>query len=305
VKVLLTGATGYIGRQVLPALGRAGHEVVALRWRRQCDDGGARRLTADLVQGGAFDELPAGLDAVIHLAGKKYDAAASSAVFVRANVEATARLLEAVGRTAAGGRPHILFASTIYVYGERSERPFMEDDPPLPATAYGASKLEAERRIAAACREWKIPFTILRLPSVYGGGGQDLFTELARIYGRLVPFVIGDGQQRRSLVSVSNLARIVLVAMANPRWYGATVNVADPGSYRIVDLAGYVAGSRRVRRLRPAWVDLACDVRPLARLPTYRALCDGLRRFGESFELDTTRLDGMGAGPLERLPLPV
>jgi nucleoside-diphosphate-sugar epimerase len=305
VKVLLTGATGDIGRQMLPALGRAGHEVVALRRRRMCDDGGARRPTADLVQGGSFDELPAGLDVVIHLAGKRYEPGARSSVFVRANVELTARLLEAVGRTAAGGRPHILFASTIYVYGERSERPFAEDDPPRPATAYGASKLEAEQRIAAACRERNIPFTILRLPAVYGTGGQDIFTALARVFGRLVPFVIGDGQQRRSLVSVFNFARIVLVAMANPRWYGATVNVADPGSYRIADLAGYVAGSRRVRRLRSAWVDLACGVRPLARIPAYLALCDGLRRFGDSFELDTTRLDGMGAGPLDRLPLPV
>lgn len=305
MKILLTGANGDVGRHLLNDLLAAGHEVTAVVRTAPAPSAlqppGLTWLVADLARTALGADALDGVGAVLHAAGKRYDPRASAAAFTTANVEATRRLLASVERSAA--RAHVVFFSTMYVYGEGADHPLSEQDTPSPRTPYGASKLEAEREIAPAAWRRELPFTILRMPGVYGTGSADILAQMASAYRRLPPFVIGAGDQRRSLLAIGNLTRIVRAATGNPRWYGATVNIADPAPYRMLDLVRYVAGGRRVRHLPVAWVHGASRLSSLCSpvFPACRDACDRLARLGATFVLDTARLQAMDVGPLECL----
>jgi len=290
VKTLVTGATGELGSNLVAELLRAGHDVVPLT---------RSALAAPLTE--PMDDIRA----VLHLAGKKYDARAPAEAFVSANVEATGRLLSLLERRASAVTPHLVFFSTMFVYGERSEAPLTEDFPPSPRSQYGRSKREAERLVTDVCARKGIPFTILRLATVYGTGGNDVFQRLSVAYRHVFPFVLGDGDQRRSFLAMDNLSTVVLSALGNPRWYGVTINVADPQVYRMIDVARHLAGNRRVRHIPARWARGVCALRPVlgAVVPGYRTMCDHLERLGESFSLDTARLRSMHVGPLPCLPI--
>jgi nucleoside-diphosphate-sugar epimerase len=265
---------------------------------------GIRWVTSDLVNDMLPTSAVADVDAVLHLAGHRYDERAPAAAYRTGNVDATARLLDAVASRAAPPPPGVLFSS-IYVSGERSTRPLTEDDRPAPRTAYGNSKLEAEEVVRERCARAGIPFTILRLAAVCGTDRPDVLRQMAAAYARLGPFVIGDGRQERSLLEVANLARVVRMVLDDPRWRGATVNVADPRPYRMIDLARRVAGPRPVRHVPQALVAVVRAFRPLVGpvLPAYAVACDRLGRLADSFALDTARLERMAREGLARAPL--
>ncbi|MBI3551230.1 MAG: SDR family oxidoreductase [Elusimicrobia bacterium] len=271
MRILLTGATGALGQGLLPAL-RA-HEIVVL----------PRALEGRTPAGEA--------GAVLHLAGKKYDSGGSPAEFARANAELTERLLARLESSGFAKPPHFVFFSSMYVYGERSEAPLSEQTQPRPQTPYGLSKLSAEKMIAETCARLKMPFTILRLATVYGTSG-DVLSRMESRFRLLPPFVVGDGGQKRSLLSIENLRRVVLAALGNPRWQGLTVNVADPRPYTMLEVVGRAAGVRRVRRVPPGLARLASG---------FGGWGDQLRRLSESFSLDVTRLLSLNPGPLEIL----
>jgi UDP-glucose 4-epimerase len=305
VRVLLTGATGDLGQCLLRDLVEAGHEVLAVSRRapRGGDARGVRWLTADLACAAPPAADLDGIDAVVHLAGQRY-APLPAARFVETNVQATSRLLERLEGRRSERPPHVVFASTIYVYGEGRAGVYTEHDVAAPGTVYGASKLQAERRIVAAGAQAGMPFTILRLPAVYGTDGLDPLRAMADVFARLAPFVIGDGTQERSLLAIGNLSRVVRAALGNPRWDGTTLNVADPEPYRMIDLARHLAPGRRVWHVPAGAVRAACAARPLlGRAPAYRDACDRLRRLGQSFAIDTSALAVMGVDALDSLAL--
>jgi nucleoside-diphosphate-sugar epimerase len=253
VRFLLTGSSGDLGKALVPAL--KGHEVQAL----------ARNLPAPGEAGK--------VDVVLHMAGLRYDRARKASEFAEANVGFTERLLSWLEQSRIMPPPHFIFLSTMYVYGERSQSMLAETSEPNPRTAYGASKLAAEKKIAQACARLDIPFTILRLATVYGAG-DDVLRQMERGFKKLFPFVIGDGAQERSMLSIEGFRRTILAASGNPRWFGQTVNVADSQPHRMFDLVERVAGGRRVRHL-----------------PRVLTMFSGkLARMNDSFLLDTAKL---------------
>ena len=132
MRVLVTGATGFLGRHVLPVLAER-HKVVAMA-RRPVE--GFETVVADLTD--EF-ELPAGLDAVVHLAqSRRYREWPEGAADMYAvNVHATFRLL------ARAGAGRFVYASTGGIYAP-SPAPLREDDPVAPSGFYPRSKLAAE-----------------------------------------------------------------------------------------------------------------------------------------------------------------
>jgi nucleoside-diphosphate-sugar epimerase len=307
MRLLLTGATGELGTALLSTLIGDGHEVIATTRRAPPPPSPASPtwIAWDLAHGPAPPQALDGVEAVLHLAGKKYDALAPPETFTSSNVDATSQLLDAIAARGRAPAPHVVFFSTMYVYGESSVAPLSESARPEPRTAYGLSKLRAEQRLADACASREIPFTILRLTTVYGTGAVDVLAHMANIYRRVFPFVLGAGEQRRSLLSIDNLRQIVRSVLRDPAWRGQTVNVADPLAYRMIDIATYLAGGRPVRhipeRLARAPGALRSSVGAL--VPRYAAFCDQVERLAESFCLDTTRLCAMNVGPLHTLPV--
>lgn len=228
MRVLVTGATGFIGRVVVSRLMAAGMWV---RTSSRSDDQNhfGEHVVADLEQTSALDSLTAGCDAVIHLAARTHrvNSGRDEAIRYRsANVETTRRLLDASLRT---GVRRFVFISSIKVNGESTEgrAPFTSDDPPNPKDWYGATKLEAENLVRGATRTTLMDHVVVRPPLVYGPGMLANLAALVRAIERKMPLPLASIKNDRSLVSVQNLADFIATVTNSPAASARTFLVSD------------------------------------------------------------------------------
>ncbi|MQA13371.1 MAG: NAD-dependent epimerase/dehydratase family protein [Pseudonocardiaceae bacterium] len=168
MRVLVTGATGFLGRAVVPALARTGHEVVALIR----DPAATVRDAHSTVLGGLGDgtglvSLP-DVDGVCHLAAvaRARDSPADPLRYWRVNAGGTLALLEALNRQPRP--PVIVLASTCAVYGTPERQLITEDVPTCPANPYGASKLAADHMAAGLAATGAIGAISLRALNLAG-----------------------------------------------------------------------------------------------------------------------------------------
>jgi nucleoside-diphosphate-sugar epimerase len=229
---LLTGATGFIGRRLLPALA-ARHEVVALARTPPADDAsGASWVEQDLA--GPLDEgaLPESIDAVVHLAQsrhyKEFPERAQDIFAV--NIHGTFQLLEYARRA---GASRFVFTSTGGVYGHGSEH-MDETDPVSPIDFYLRSKYAAE--LLVANYESLLTAIIFRLFFVYGPGQDRMLvpTLLQRIVGGDEVRIQGDPGVRINPIHVDDAVRVFEPALALER--GGTFNVAGDEAVTLTDL---------------------------------------------------------------------
>jgi nucleoside-diphosphate-sugar epimerase len=216
--VLVTGATGFVGSALVPALLEAGWRVRATgRDRTKCPARGLNGLEfvpAELSPGSDFQPLVDGAAAVVHLAARVHVMRERSrdplAEFRQANATLTAGLAQAA---LAAGTRHFVFASSIKVNGEgRGNRPYSESDIPAPQDPYASSKLEAEQLL----RECGLSSTILRPPLMYGPGVKGNFARLMSLVERGWPLPLASVQNRRSLLFVGNFCSAIVAALERP-----------------------------------------------------------------------------------------
>jgi nucleoside-diphosphate-sugar epimerase len=221
MRVLVTGASGFVGRRVCALLGAAGHEVIAATRVSTAPLAGASRVLALGELDALRDWRPAleGCEALVHLAARAHqgDEGAMRDEFFRINVAGTRALTEAA---LAAGLRRVVFVSSAKVYGESSpsaadglSRAFVESDEPRPAGPYGESKLAAERLLAAGCAEAGAALTILRPPLVYGPGQKANLHALMSAISRGVPLPLASVRNARSLVYVEHLADAIACAL--------------------------------------------------------------------------------------------
>jgi nucleoside-diphosphate-sugar epimerase len=256
-RVLVTGAGGFVGRAVLPALRAAGFEPVAASRNPQDDrlPGGVEvRRAPSLGPDADWSAALAGCQAVVHLAARVHvmrDAAADPlAEFRAANARGTRRLAE---QAAAAGVRRFVFASSVKAMGETTaERPLVESDPPAPADPYGLSKLEAERSLAEVAATGGLEPVVLRLPLVYGPGVKGNFLSLLRLCKTAPPLPLGSVANRRSLLYVGNLADAVIRCLAIPAAAGRTFLLSDGEDLSTPELVRRLAAALgRPARLLP------------------------------------------------------
>ena len=232
MKVLVTGATGFIGHAVAAALNKAGHDVIATtRDPAAKVEGATVHAVAPLGPETKWADALVGVDVVIHLAARVHimdDTAADPlADNLRANTEGTAKL---AADAAAAGVRRFIFLSTIKVNGETSvDGPFTADDPPRPAPddAYAIAKMKAEQALARIARETGMESVIIRLPLVYGPGVKGNFLALLELCAKRPWLPLGAIRNRRSLIYVGNLAAAVICVLAHENAPGRTFLVSD------------------------------------------------------------------------------
>lgn len=230
MKVLVTGANGFVGRALCEALSRAGHEVVA-GVRRPSGLPGERLLPALEDTPAWGSEAGLACDVVIHLAARVHvmqeHSGDPTALYRQANTTATLALARAAAR--AGAR-RLIFLSSIKVNGEHSEpgRPFTAMDPPSPQDPYGVSKMEAELGLQRIGPDIGLDIVVVRPPLVYGPGVKANFASLMRAVSRGLPLPLGAATgNRRSLVALDNLVDLLLTCIDHPAAAGQTFLVSD------------------------------------------------------------------------------
>jgi UDP-glucose 4-epimerase len=225
-RVLVTGASGFIGKAVVAALARDGHTVRAAVRRPHLSfpDGVEVVQHPDLAETFDWRPLLQGVDQVVHLAGIAHTGrGVDRAAYDRVNRQATAQLATAA---AQAGVKHFVFVSSIRAQcGPAADHALTERDDPAPTDAYGASKLAAE----AVVRGSGVPFTILRPVLVYGPGVKGNLAVLARAAATRLPLPVRDFGNRRSLLGIDNFISALTFVLATPATIGETYVVADPG----------------------------------------------------------------------------
>jgi UDP-glucose 4-epimerase len=247
VKLLVTGAAGYIGSVVAHQLLEAGQETVVLdnlsKGHEKAIPEGVRFVRGDLLDAeGMRDALAEGFDGVLHFAALSLvgESVEQPERYYRNNVCGTLNLLEAM-REANVRR--LVFSSTAAVYGEPEEVPIPETSPTLPTNPYGGSKLAVDQMIRAVAEARGLAATSLRYFNVAGASGR--FGEDHHPETHLIPLVLRaasgaqdsvkvfgtdyptrDGTPVRDYIHVEDLGRAHLLAL----------EAAEPGEHRVYNL---------------------------------------------------------------------
>lgn len=233
MRVLLTGANGFVGRALQARLLVDG--VCALSCAQ-------RQLPAKPVVGVEYFQAPSlglaaewlqaliGVDVIIHCAARVHvmDEQSSEPLteFRRVNVEGTLRLAR---QAALAGVKRFIFLSSIKVNGECSNlgSPYFADAQPAPTDPYGISKMEAEQGLRALAVETGMQVVIIRPVLVYGPGVKANFLSMMRWLYKGVPLPFGALDNSRSLVALDNLVDLIVTCIYHPASANQTFLVSD------------------------------------------------------------------------------
>lgn len=230
--LLLTGATGFVGRAVLKHIIQRGLSVKVVV--RNPHDNFESQVSRVVVPGldaetdwkGALE----GIKSVIHSAARVHvmndQSADPLAEFRKVNVEGTFHLAR---QAAAAGVKRFIFISSIKVNGEGTTpgHPYTAFDAPNPQDPYGISKWEAEEGLRRLAQETGMEVVIIRPVLVYGPGVKANFRSMMNWVNRGVPLPLGAIHNKRSLVSLDNLVDLIVTCIDHPQAANQTFLVSD------------------------------------------------------------------------------
>lgn len=256
--VLLTGASGFVGKAVLKTAQQRGLDIRPVFRSLDSAKGYPEAvLVSGLDDAADWSQALQGVDVVIHAAARAHimreEALDPLAEYRRVNVEGTLNLAR---QAAAAGVRRFVFISSIKVNGEATapDHPFTAGDNPAPEDAYGVSKAEAEAQLKLVAQETGIEVTIIRPPLIYGPGVKGNFASLISLVRRGLPLPLGGvTHNRRSLVGLDNLVDLILVCADHPKAANQTFLISDGEDLSTTELLRKVAKALR-QPARLLWV---------------------------------------------------
>ncbi len=268
MQVGVTGANGFVGQALCQKLLEAGIEPLAITRKPLSTIENPTFATISntvlptLTDVNELTKVLKGCDALVHLAARTHvlkeetaNPETTLAAFRHANVGTTTALAQAA---VAAGIKRFVYLSSIKVNGEATHgKPFTANAIPHPEDAYGVSKYEAERQLAEIADNHGLEYTIIRAPLIYGSGEyagavKGNLANLRQAVERGIPLPLKSIQNRRDLVSLANLCRLIICCLEQPKAAGQTFLAADGIPRTSADIVRLVATStRRKPRLLP------------------------------------------------------
>lgn len=268
--ILVTGATGFIGRALCNKLLADGYQVRgAVRGAVQMTalpSGVEGVIVGDIGPETDWSDALSGIEGIVHLAARVHvmreSAADPLAAYREINVEGTKSLAIAAMNT---GVKRFVYISSVKVNGEKTgesrgqgaegrgqegelKGAFSEKDVPDPQDPYGISKWEAEQVLRDVAADTGLEIVILRPPLVYGPEVRGNFLRLLGIVWKGIPLPLASIKNRRSLIYIGNLVDAIVNCMINPNSAGKTYLVSDGDDVSTPELIKRIAYSMR----RPA-----------------------------------------------------
>ncbi|WP_049759069.1 NAD-dependent epimerase/dehydratase family protein [Renibacterium salmoninarum] len=219
MKVLVTGASGFVGQTLVSVLRNQGNQLrYTVRSEAQAKFGAEHVVVPDFRDFNAWPELLDGIDAVIHLAARVHqmndDSADPLNSFRATNTAPTLALAQAAHDA---GVSRFIFLSSIKVNGEKTTAdPFSISSMPYPVDPYAMSKYEAEEGLAKIAADGAMSLVAVRSPMVYGPAGKGNVERLAGLARRGLPVPFGAIHNRRTMISVQNLSDLLAYLVQKP-----------------------------------------------------------------------------------------
>lgn len=217
-KLVVTGASGFVGRALAAQLHRNGESVLGV-CRSSAELGFPTATLASFDDSNVLKGELAGADVVIHCAARVHvmkDKAVDPLVeFRKANTNLTVKLAQ---MAAENGARRFVFLSSIKVNGESTSGrgPFRPDDTTAPNDPYGISKLEAEQELLKIAGGTGLEVVIIRPPLVYGPGVKGNFASMTKLVEKGIPLPFGAVHNTRSLVALDNLVDLIITCLDHP-----------------------------------------------------------------------------------------
>ena len=283
MKVLVTGASGFVGSTLCAHLIAKGHAVRGAV--RSTSDkplpGVDVRVVSDLSADTNWSEALAGINVVVHCAARVHIMNEASVdpltAFREVNVEGTACLIKQVVDSAVR---RFIYISSVKVNGEVTDgNPFRADDTPAPEDPYGISKWEAEQALRGIADETNLEIVIIRPPLIYGPGVSANFLRLMQGVMLGVPLPLGAINNSRSLVALENLVDLIETCLDHPEAVDQTFLVSDGEDLSLKSLLQRtaVALGKSVRLIPIPVSVLGVMLRLLGRADFAQRLCGSLQ----------------------------
>ena len=239
MRVLITGATGFVGAALVQKVNILHETIILVR----TENSGLPSKIQQLVTANIFEaDLPDNLDVIIHLAGRAHilneQITDSLSEFRKVNVEGTLQL----ARLALDKKvKRFIFMSSIGVNGSVTlQQPFTEDALPQPHADYAVSKLEAEQELKKLFAGSDTELVIIRPPLVYAAHAPGNFARLLKLVASNLPLPFGGTKNKRSFVALENLVDFIQICIEHPNAANQTFLVADQTRISTRELVQYL-----------------------------------------------------------------
>ena len=220
MNILLTGATGFLGRKLAKYLHSKPNVGLTAVVRRSVDVSAFQTREVQRINANTdWSEALINQQVVIHAAARAHimqdEVPDPLAEYRLVNVEGTLNLAR---QAANASVKRFIFISSIKVNGEKTSlgQPFTADDMPAPEDAYGISKWEAEQGLTKIASETGMEIVIIRPPLVYGPGVKGNFASIIKLVEKDIPLPLGAIHNQRSLVALDNLVDLIITCIDHP-----------------------------------------------------------------------------------------